>query len=106
MVTSISCHCCPIENGKVAIEIKYDPDEILPEENSEGVIKVSVPSRSLIILVNDALNLFHLQSKCMKMCPKSTEIRLFSRVSNIINQCYEELASHFQFLSGQWFSQS
>uniref|UniRef100_A0A671LU14 RAD52 motif-containing protein 1 n=1 Tax=Sinocyclocheilus anshuiensis TaxID=1608454 RepID=A0A671LU14_9TELE len=28
-------------NGKVAIEIKYDPDEILPEENSEGVIKVN-----------------------------------------------------------------
>ncbi|XP_043086537.1 RAD52 motif-containing protein 1 [Puntigrus tetrazona] len=28
-------------NGKVAIEIKYDPDEILPEEDSEGVIKVN-----------------------------------------------------------------
>ncbi|XP_048053631.1 RAD52 motif-containing protein 1 isoform X3 [Megalobrama amblycephala] len=28
-------------NGKLAIEIKYDPDEILPEENSEGVIKVN-----------------------------------------------------------------
>ncbi|XP_026063580.1 RAD52 motif-containing protein 1 [Carassius auratus] len=28
-------------NGKVAIEIKYDPDEILPEENSGGVIKVN-----------------------------------------------------------------
>uniref|UniRef100_A0A672S2Q6 Zgc:103564 n=1 Tax=Sinocyclocheilus grahami TaxID=75366 RepID=A0A672S2Q6_SINGR len=28
-------------NGKVAIEIMYDPDEILPEENSEGVIKVN-----------------------------------------------------------------
>ncbi|XP_051995566.1 RAD52 motif-containing protein 1 [Xyrauchen texanus] len=28
-------------NGKVAIECKHDPDEILPEENSEGVIKVN-----------------------------------------------------------------
>lgn len=28
-------------NGKVAIEIKFDPDEILPEENSEGVIKIN-----------------------------------------------------------------
>lgn len=28
-------------NGKVAIEIKIDPDEIVPEENSEGVIKVN-----------------------------------------------------------------
>uniref|UniRef100_A0A673HU66 Zgc:103564 n=1 Tax=Sinocyclocheilus rhinocerous TaxID=307959 RepID=A0A673HU66_9TELE len=28
-------------NGKLAIEIMYDPDEILPEENSEGVIKVN-----------------------------------------------------------------
>ncbi|TRY96474.1 hypothetical protein DNTS_031528 [Danionella cerebrum] len=28
-------------NGKVAIEIKTDPDEVLPEENSEGVIQVN-----------------------------------------------------------------
>ncbi|XP_051572351.1 RAD52 motif-containing protein 1 [Myxocyprinus asiaticus] len=28
-------------NGKVAIECKHDPDEILPEKNSEGVIKVN-----------------------------------------------------------------
>lgn len=28
-------------NGKVAIECRFDPDEILPEENSEGVIKVN-----------------------------------------------------------------
>lgn len=33
-------------------------------------------------------------------------IRLFSRASNIIIHCYEELASHFQLLSGQWFSNS
>ncbi|XP_055036329.1 RAD52 motif-containing protein 1 [Misgurnus anguillicaudatus] len=28
-------------NGKIAIECRFDPDEILPEENSEGVIKVN-----------------------------------------------------------------